>query len=438
VSGRNLVALTRFGLGARPNEVARLPAGWLEGQLRSPSLVKTERAAVRLQKLFAGVNSTERLMDALKAGRPLYMSDMTARTNALLTSPSPFLERLVLFWSNHFAVSVAKPAIAPLVYPYEQEAIRTYVLGRFEDMLLAVTRHPAMMIYLDNVRSVGDEAVAAKVRQARQPDKPKVGLNENFAREVMELHTLGVDGGYTQTDVRSLAKILSGWGIGRQREGAGEFVFRAISHEPGSHTVMGRVFHEAGEAQGVAALKFLARHPATAQHMATKLARHFISDDPPASAVQRLARVFYESQGNLAAVTQALINEPECWNAPPTKLKSPFEFVISSLRALGVKQVDREIVSTYELLGQRQFGSPSPQGWPDTEGDWLSGESLQRRIKWAYALTQRLPKAPDARAWAADILGSRLDADTARLIAGAPTNAEGLALTLISPAFLRR
>lgn len=434
-----VIAANRFGLGARPREVAQIQgdvAGWLNAQIKPQApLGSVQNAARRYASILAGVSDPKEIGEAIRKAVPLYRQDIVLRVTNAVTTKAPFVERLVQFWSNHLAVSLDRPPVTPFALPYENEAIRPYIFGRLEDMVLASARHPAMLLYLDNVRSIGPNSPAAQKRNRAQQNNKTAGLNENYAREVMELHTLGVDGGYTQTDVRNLAKILTGWGMDRDK---GVFAFHGPAHEPGAQTVLGQSFDQSGEAQGVAALRYISRHPSTAKHIATKLARHFIADEPPADAVAALAQVYSQTGGDLAAVTRKLISLEAAWQDRPLKFKSPYEHVVSSLRLCGVLTVDEGILASFEALGQRIFSPPSPQGWPDVEGGWLSGTSLIRRIEWSQAMAARMPTTLDARKLAGEALGPWLSGDTAFMLQGAPSPQAALALLFLSPEFQRR
>ena len=253
----------------------------------------------------------------------LFRAEAMARFSAQLKAGSGFVERLVAFWSNHFAVSVAKgQGLRATAGAFEREAIRPHVLGKFSDLLIAVESHPAMIFYLDNQRSIGPGSNAGRFDGK--------GLNENLAREILELHTLGVDGGYAQPDVTALARIITGWSFAEAGSETGEpgaFLFKANWHEPGVHNLLGKNYPQAGRAQGEAALRDLARHPSTARHIATKLARHFVADAPPPDLVDALAKAFRDSDGDLAVVTAALVTHDRAWSAPPTKIRDPNEFV---------------------------------------------------------------------------------------------------------------
>ncbi len=230
---------------------------------------------------------------------PHYLAQAEARVRVAARTEAPFHERLVQFWSNHFAVSIDKPVCLGIAGALENEAIRPHVTGHFGELLRAVEQHPAMIAYLDNQGSAGPDSEIARLGRRRGNAQRKVGINENLAREILELHTLGVDGGYSQADVTTFAKVLTGWSIGggegRLAGGtAGRYFFRENLHQPGSQTLLGRSYAQSGEAQGLAVLADLSRHPSTARHLATKLARHFIADDPPVQSIDRIASAFQQ------------------------------------------------------------------------------------------------------------------------------------------------
>jgi uncharacterized protein (DUF1800 family) len=438
------IAVNRFGLGARPGELARVarePQGWIGRQISRRHAVPRELAdlpsaadsiRIFLEARRQGVREIRRV--ARSALKDRYIDEINARALAHIRTTDPFRERMVAFWSNHFTVSAKRFFVAPLAGPYEREAIRPHVFGRFEDMLLAVVRHPAMLLYLDNAASIGPDSRAGRFRRR--------GINENLARELLELHTLGVDGGYSQADVRALAKILTGWsvqGLGRRQVLSGRYHFVFFAHEPGSKTLLGRRYPEDGEDEGIAALKALARHPATARHVATKLARHFIADKPPASAVHALERSFTESGGDLAAVSRTLIGLNEVWRDPLPKVKSPYEYTISIFRSLAFDRVPgRGIHPALYLLGQLPFAAPSPQGWPDTADDWLAPEALMRRIEFARTLSRRLPRRLDPLGMFDASIGPVASRRTRTVIARAPSAREAVALLFASAEFQRR
>jgi uncharacterized protein (DUF1800 family) len=300
----------------------------------------------------------------------------------------------------------------------EREAIRPHVLGRFTDLLLAVEQHPAMLLYLDNFISIGPHSQAASL-VARRNAKRQVGINENLAREILELHTLGVGGGYTQKDVTTFAEVITGWSVGGERGGRfehgqpGRFEYRPEIHEPGAKVLLGKRYPDTGLGQGEAVLRHVAANPATARFIATKLVRHFVADDPPPNAVDRVARAFLTSAGDLPTVYRALVACPEGWNEPLAKYKTPSDYIVSSFRGLELPIGNgRGGLGSFEVLGQRTYSPGSPAGWPDKSADWDGSSALMKRIEWADAVGQRIGNSRDAAAVAPQILGATLSAST--------------------------
>lgn len=441
MSVETFIAANRFGFGAAPGDAKRIGGdgrGYVLAQLTASPNPPPEFA-----DLPNGADAVRRLQEAIKdksvqgeefrrEARAGYFREIGQRTKAAVRSETPLLERLVHFWSNHFTVSIAgKPILGAIAGLYEREAIRPHVIGQFADLLRSVVRHPAMLIYLDNATSVGPNS-----RAGRRRDK---GLNENLARELLELHTLGVDGGYTQQDVQEFAKILTGWSIGRARsDDAGNFRFHDLIHEPGDKILLGKRYAEAGIEEGEQALVALSRHPATANHIAGKLVRHFIADEPPPAAVNKLAQVFGDSDGDLRKVTAALVNLAEAWTDPLAKVKSPMEFVTAALRATAVEPEGEKIVQSLALLGQAPFAAPSPAGWPDAAAGWIGPEAVMRRIEWSSAFAQKLPRDLAPVDLAQATIGAVADRDTMLAIERAGDSQEALALLFASPAFQRR
>jgi uncharacterized protein (DUF1800 family) len=467
------VAANRFGFGARPGELASAssdPRGWLLAQLRNPYQMSAElnglasgrdvlatflaaRATRAAQEKAIArdaapdKNAVKPLLDGIREQLlPHYLAQATARTRIALMSEGSFRERLVHFWSNHFAVSVDKPICLGTAGALENEAIRPRIDGHFADLLLAVETHPAMITYLDNERSAGphSELGIRAARRQRELEPGKIGLNENLAREILELHTLGVDGGYTQADVTTFAAVITGWSIGGGKgpfaQGEpGAFVFRDALHEPGAKRVLGRRYAEAGMAQGRAVLRDLAAHPATARHLATKIARHFVADDPPAALVDRLTRVYGASDGHLPSVFEALVSWDDAWQPEPQKFKQPCEFVYSALRALEVApEQPKALLASFEVLGQRHWSPGSPAGWPDRQADWDGADAIMKRIEWSVALADRSGDSRSATATASAALGPLVRAHTLKALEGAATGSQALALLLMSPEFQRR
>lgn len=447
------IALNRFGLGLRPDEpLPADPKAWLLQQFERhearPAAWAAEPAAPALLARYL-----DTLRAARRDGEPAararlreqarerYRDAVNARLTSALVTPSPFGERLVHFWSNHFAVSVDKNPLALVAGAFELEAIRPHVFGRFEDMLLAVERHPAMLLFLDQVRSIGPDSRLAQRDAMRRPDRPR-GLNENLAREILELHTLGVRSGYAQADVIEFARALTGWSLGGARSGepGGAFAFRPALHEPGARTVLGRRYTQTGEAQARAILHDLALAPATATHLATKLARHFVADAPPPQLVQRLADAYSASGGDLPTLYRALIDAPEAWHARQPKFKTPWEWTVSLARGLGWRQAPPRPPAAGLLaqLGQAVWRPGSPAGFDDTADAWAAPDSLMRRVEIAQRLAGRAGATFDARTLGPRLLPAGLSENTERSIARADSASSALALLLVSPEFLRR
>lgn len=433
------IASSRFGLGARPGDLERIkgdPQGWLLSQL-DPDLEATPgagRTSDRLKLFFDARRSggdDEVIRLYRQEFRQGFIADAGARTRRAATTETPFRERLVHFWSNHFTVSAVRPVVAGIAVPFEDEAIRPHVAGRFLDLLLAVARHPAMLLYLDQAQSIGPRSRAGQ-RRGR-------GLNENLAREILELHTLGVDGGYGQPDVRALAEMLTGWTIGNPRNGIiGEFLYVDLIHEPGSKDFLGRSYAHDGEHEAKEALAQLARHPSTARRIATKLARHFIADQPPAESVERIARTFRDSDGDLALVTRAVIAEEAAWRDPLTKIRTPGEFLVAALRATGARPDSGPTIKAQAVLGQAPLTAPSPAGWPDDAASWATPEAMMRRVEFALAFAEKVRMKMEPGDLAESVLGDALSEETGTAIRRAGSRTEALALLLASPEFQRR
>jgi uncharacterized protein (DUF1800 family) len=315
---------------------------------------------------------------------------------------------------------------------YEREAIRPHVVGHFADLLQAVESHPAMLFYLDQAASMGPNSVAG-INRTR-------GLNENLAREILELHTLGVRSVYTQDDVIGFAKVLTGWTFlpaGDNPEHGGEFTFNRRLHEPGPQKVVDKVYEDTGVEQGRAVLRDLAAHPATATHAATKLVRHFIADEPSPALVERLAKVFRDTAGDLKEVTKALVASPEAWALPRTKLKRPSEWVVAMVRASGIAQVDApRFTAGQGLLGEPLWRPPSPKGYADDEATWIDG--MGRRLDVANNYAERVASRVEPRFVMETVLGSTVSAETMQAVGRAESRQQALALLFMSAEFQRR
>lgn len=464
----SLIAAHRFGLGeATLAGVGDDAAGWLLAQVGPadaqrgqdlPDSAQALRAHAEFQRQRRAARASPDMRSAEQQFaahfRGLVQADLRARLATAATTPRPFAERLALFWANHFSVSMAKASVRGLVGAFEREAVRPHIAGRFETLLNAAVKHAAMLRYLDNDQSAGPQSPFVRRRSARAPDSaaPRIaGLNENLAREVLELHTLGVSGGgaayggwggYTQADVTAFARVLTGWRV-LQREvadgGTQAVVFDAAWHEPGPKTVLGRRYPEGPQALDLL-LHDLALHPSTGRFLATKLARHFVADDPPPALVAALARSYADSGGDLAAMARTLVQAPEAWQPGARKLKTPEEFVVSTLRLLGLGEaaLARQPDAGIAALGQRVQAAPSPAGWPDRADEWLGPDAVWKRVEWATRVADRAGRQTDARQLAQASLGPGLGEATQRQIQRAADGPQALALLLLAPEFQRR
>jgi uncharacterized protein (DUF1800 family) len=451
-------ALNRFGLGARPDEAVptdpkawllaqfdryvAVPAAWAGEPATAPLLVSYRESLRGLRQASAG-NEVALRQQLASQTQQRYRSAVNARVASALTTPAPFVERLVHFWANHFAVSTDKAPLGMLAGAFEVEAIRPHVLGRFEEMLLAVEHHPAMLLYLDQARSTGPGSALARRDAVVRPERQR-GLNENLAREILELHTLGVRGDYDQGDVTEFARALTGWSVGGLPglpAGAwpGGFGFQSMMHEPGTRNVRGRRYAQRGEAQAQAILHDLAISPATAAHVARKLACHFVADSPPPSLVTQLADTFLRSGGDLPSVYRALIASPEAWSAQQIKFKTPWEWMVSLLRGLGRREPGAAIYAPILFqLGQPVWRPGSPAGFDDIADSWAAPDGLMRRVELAQRVAARVGDAVDARSLGPLLLPAGLSETTESAIARSESAPTALALLLVSPEFLRR
>lgn len=378
----------------------------------------------------------------------MYRQQVAARYAAAVAADNSFAERLVHFWSNHFAVSADNVLMTVFAGLQEQEAIRPHIFGRFADMLMAVEHHPAMLVYLNQSTSIGPNSVAGQ-RSAKAGRKPR-GLNENLGREILELHTLGVQGGYSQSDVTEFARALTGFTIAgasvgmnanaRQQNAPGDFRFAGGQHEPGLRRLLGKNYAQAGEEQANAILADLAVHPATARHLSFKLVRHFVADDPPPALVERLTQKFLAGQGDLTPWYAELIAAPQLPTVNAGKYKTPWEWLVSAGRATGLANFPRPalLVNLMNELGHPVWKPKSPAGFDDIAASWLASDALMRRVEATPRLVALVPDLPDARALAPLVLGDALRPQTAEALARAEDNKQAMALLLVSPEFLRR
>lgn len=484
-----LVALNRFGFGARGGAAGDIvsaasdPRGFVAAELTRANAALLELPGLQAtpalgQALFAYQLEVKAARDAVKAaeappamdGKPDAKPDMMAAGNTVMTvqpdAPKPpvaqpppnvvqkvfqsealariqratiadcgFVERLVTFWSNHFCISASKGEPARIwAGSFEREAIRPFVLGKFADMLRAVEQHPAMLFFLDNQQSIGPESKAGQ--------RGKRGLNENLAREIMELHTLGVGSGYAQADVTALARIITGWTfVGREGKigTPGSFAFNANAHEPGPQTLLGKSYDDTGVRQGEAALADIARHPATAKFIAHKFAQHFVADAPPPALVAKLEAVFRKTDGDLKALALALVDADETWTAPLLKVRTPYEYLIATGRILArIPEEPNRTIGSLNMLGQPLWTPPGPNGFADTNAAWAAPEGLKLRLDIAAQVSSKIADSIDARDLLEVVAGEAASTETRQTIARAETRQQALALLLMSPEFQRR
>ncbi|MGR3483293.1 DUF1800 domain-containing protein [Salipiger marinus] len=457
-----ILADIRFGCGLSPRIAPPGEAKALLAQLDAPDKVAKQfpvedfdtfltRLQARLD--FRAIRSKEKGSPAAEnAIKQLKRLNKQARTAQMLwlrqqlarrvVTPAPFRERLTAFWADHFTATGKTGLLRFGSSPYVESALRPHLGGRFEDLLIAAVTHPLMVHYLDQTRSIGPSSPAAQAKKAKSG-----GLNENLAREVLELHTLGADGPYTQDDVRELAELLTGLTM-TERQGQ---QFRKALAEPGRETVLGVAY---GDGKGArlrdvhAVLRDLARHPATARHLARKLAVHFVSDTPDPALVTAVERAFLDSGTDLRAGYAALIGHPATWAAASPNVKPPLDFIGSALRALAVdparlvkldeKQGRQRVHYPMALMGHVWEEPDGPDGLPEADSAWISPQGLSARLQWAVAVPQQLmADLPDPRTFVEVALGPRVPPAVAFAARAAETRADGVGLVLASPAFQR-
>ena len=484
------IAAHRFGFGPRPGElrvIAGDPRGWVKGQIGRQAAPPPAIAALppaeddllafgrwlvrrrmnngnagrleeRAERQGISREELQRLSieeDFVENFRARVTRAVGARVEAAIASDQPVHERLVHFWSNHFTVSTAKPGAIALPPSFERDAIRPHVGGRFADMLVASTKHPGMIVYLDNWLSIGPNSAAAhNPRRARRlpgGGRP-TGINENLGREILELHTLGVNGGYGQADVAALAAIITGWTYERprlrdlfstdvaSRSGPQLFEFDEHAHEPGPKTLLNRTYPQTGLAQGEAALADLARHPATARFIAAKLCRHYIADQAPPGAIARVAHAFTRSEGDLRQTMEALVDSPEAWETPLAKFKQPEDYAIGLLRAANLRTLPPGAgIAALGAMGQRPYSAPGPDGWADIADAWLTADLVWKRLEFAQAYSARIASADvNPVELGQACLGPLMSDDTRTAVSRAESPAQGLALLFGAPEMQRR
>lgn len=461
-----VIAANRFGLGARPDEleeIAHDPREWVLAQLEQPAplidSLETLDSSPDYLSRFAEYRQQQRRSRKLsRQGQDTdlpefsdlfhddVLAEMQLRGVQQCTTDSPVHERLVMLWSNHFTISGDAPQVRLFAGAFEREAIRPNVCDDFSTLLLSAEQHPGMLLYLNNAASIGPESRMGRTRnrRAEQGKGRGAGINENLAREIMELHTLSVHGDYRQQDVIELARALTGWRTylhTRHPDEARELspwgsIFQQAAHEPGDRELLGETFDQQGPAQGRHMLRFLADQPATAHFVATKLARHYVADDPPEVLIEDLARSFVRNKGQLLAVYRDLFTHELAWRAESRKFRRPDEYLIALHRALDITpQVEgnrwrREML----LLGQTPFAPGAPEGWGDTASDWVGTDALWKRLLIAQRYAQQLDSPPDPTTLAQDSLGPQLRQATSRAIRQSDPR-QGVEILLASPEF---
>ncbi|HOZ27340.1 MAG TPA: DUF1800 family protein [Hyphomonadaceae bacterium] len=477
------IAATRFGMGARPGEIADAasdPRGWLKAQIApnaammpAGDLLSAKEVLEARQEAYGmtpaakgqdGVSAEARQGSQKQVQREIrdgLQEEIEARGRHAAATPNAFAERWHRFWANHFTVAARNAQVVGLVGPFEREAIRPNVFSSFSKLLGAATFHPGMLVYLDAARSIGPSTQVAERRDA--------GLNENLAREILELHTMGVGSGYTQADIVEFAKALTGWTVagpqtarlvglrgqnqrtkgGQQRarqqaaerltRDSGETVFLEPLHEPGPRKVLSKTYSGPGADQAAAILDDLAANRATAQHVATKLARHFVSDTPPASAIAKLEAAYMKSGGDLSVLARAVIDLDEAWGETPLKFKTPEELLVSAARAAGAQATFGGAPrAVYTSLAQQPFGAPSPAGWPDDTASWAGSDAIKKRLEWANSVSRRMARGETPTQFLDRALGEIASEKTRQAVARAESAEQGFTLALMSPEFQRR
>lgn len=438
------IAVNRFGYGARSGEIEKAilsPKEWVKSQITNVSfdsslpssndifIEQAEYQKIKKQLKKKELQNSQNTNKMLKNYPRLVLKNMSIDVlQRAITSSHSVSWRLLDFFSNHFSVSRNGRLMAGLAATLEREAIAPNMLGNFGDLLLAVEQHPAMLIYLNNEKSFGPNSQIAIKRNK--------GLNENLAREILELHTLGADGGYSQTDVIELAKAITGWSVKRpsQDNGTG-FIFRPNGHEPNSRVVLGKKYPQKGLLQGQEILRDLAVQPATAKYICFKLAHHFIGNNPERTLLEKMENVWMSSQGNITKVMHALIDSDESWQEKPQKFKTPREFIISTYRALSVDKIENKfLLNSLVEFGQEPFNAGSPAGYSDDYKDWLGGSSLMARIDWSSKVAQS-NKRINIDKIINSTFSQNISRNTYQAIMRAESREQALTLFLMSPEF---
>lgn len=367
-------------------------------------------------------------------GAQIMECDLEVRLARIMDTDQPLIERLALHWINHFTAAIGAQPLSYFLSSFEREAIRPHMLGRFADLLIAATTHPAMLVYLNNRNSIGPNSP----RGARA----RKGLNENHAREVLELHSLGVNGGYTQADIIELAKALTGWTIDidphHEKTADQRRAFEPSVHEPGARTVMGRQYPDTGREQALDILRDVAARPATARYVTHRMVAHFLGDSAPPALEARLAQTFLDTDGDLLKVTSALVTDDAIWSMPLAKIRPPIEFMAASAQLLRAVPANPRPLVSLQMMGQPYMNAAAPNGWPEADEAWAAPDAWKSRLDWAAQVSARVerPIAPAAAIERA--FGDALSAETRAAVLGGATAAQSLTLLLLSPEFQRR
>ena len=454
--------INRLSFGPRPGDIETVKSkgieAYIQSQLNPDSIAQPQSLTQQLASLETlrmspveimreyGQNpgkkqsqqpNREMLMAVRQQRRKVLEQAVDGRLLQAIASNRQLEEVMTDFWYNHFNVFSNKGRDRFLVGSYEEQAIRPHVLGKFRSLLEATAKHPAMLFYLDNWQNTAPNSPGVRGRYK--------GLNENYARELMELHTLGVNGGYTQQDVITLARILTGWGFPGSRQGSADqsgFYFDPNRHDSSDKVFLGQTIKGGGIEEGEKALDILARHPATARHISYQLAQYFVADDPPTSLVDQLAKKFQDTDGDIRAVLNTLFHSSEFLNPKyyNAKFKTPYQYVVSALRATDTKVQDvRPVAGVLRQMGMPLYGCQTPDGYKNTEETWLSPDAMLRRLTLTTALASgRFSGASPVDAQQlTKTLGNSLSSKTMQVIA---SNSEQMkaALMLGSPEFMRR
>lgn len=444
-------ALRQFGYGVNPQQAAITidVTEFLHIQLQhkpKTSMALSNQQALQLEFEFRAIkqqlkqanteNKAElkaKLQQLRKRINQNYHNHINNLLQSAIDSPTGLEWRLVEFFSNHFAITSHNRLLKLLVPAFENEVIIANLNGSFADLLIAAVGHPAMLLYLNNERSIGPNSKAGKRNK-------KLNINENLAREILELHTLGVTGPYQQQDVIELAKGLTGWGLSNAKSKQQGFVFRPQFHEPGTRILLNKRYAQTAQAQGLAMLEDLAMRPETAYFVCRKLARHFISDHPDELIIDAMVTTWLQSQGNISSVISTLLNTDRAWLEQGQKFKTPKDFLLSTLRASQLTLPKRfNFFSSLQELGQQPFNSGSPAGYPDTQEQWLAPSSILSRADWSshfaklwQAEVESIPNTVTA------IFGDQLSQLSYNSIIRAESKQQALTLLLMSPEFQRR